>query len=255
MSVTSAPLMLVAQPFLEGPDMNADAQQNQQAEFEKIIKSFEAQFANAGTHLTIDSAARQLYAREIKRMADTLRNQASKGIISWEQAAVRAQESRNLVMEIVRNRSTPVGRAIAQKIKAQGYTLNELIARKTTQLHGERAIFSRLSTAKQNAIYAEIISSAGRSNAKVTSAMSRMAYAGRGLIVVALGLSVYNIATATNKSAAIKQEVAANSAAIAGGMAGGALAGLACGPGAPVCVTVGAFAGGALAAFGSTCLW
>ncbi|QBE62405.1 hypothetical protein [Pseudoduganella lutea] len=235
--------------------MNTNVQQNQEIEFEKIIKSLEAQFANAGAHLTIDSAARQLYAREIKRMADTLRSQANKGSISWEKAAVRAQESRNLVMEIVRNRSTPVGRAIAQKIKATGYTLNDLIARQTIRLHGERAIFSKLSPAKQNAIYAEIISSAGRSNAKVTRAMSRMAYAGRGLIVVALGLSVYNIATATNRSAAIKQEVAANSAGIAGGMAGGALAGLACGPGAPVCVTVGAFAGGALAAFGSTFIW
>ncbi len=35
-----------------------------------------------------------------------------------------------------------------------------------------------------------------------------------------------------------------------GGAAGGALAGLACGPGAPVCVTIGIFAGGALGAFG-----
>jgi hypothetical protein len=30
---------------------------------------------------------------------------------------------------------------------------------------------------------------------------------------------------------------------------------LACGPGAPVCVTVGAFVGGALAAFGVSLLW
>ncbi len=37
---------------------------------------------------------------------------------------------------------------------------------------------------------------------------------------------------------------------IAGGIAGGAAAGLVCGPGAPVCVGIGAFVGGALAAFG-----
>lgn len=35
----------------------------------------------------------------------------------------------------------------------------------------------------------------------------------------------------------------------------GALAGLACGPGAPVCVTIGAFVGGALAAFGAGFIW
>jgi hypothetical protein len=69
------------------------------------------------------------------------------------------------------------------------------------------------------------------------------------LLYVSLGLSVYNIVTSNNKGLAIEKEIAANGAGIAGGIAGGALAGLACGPGAPVCVTVGAFVGGALAAF------
>ncbi|QFQ77129.1 DUF3265 domain-containing protein [Vibrio harveyi] len=39
------------------------------------------------------------------------------------------------------------------------------------------------------------------------------------------------------------------------GIAGGAIAGLACGPGAPVCVSVGAFIGGTLAAFGASIAW
>ena len=42
---------------------------------------------------------------------------------------------------------------------------------------------------------------------------------------------------------------------IAGGAIGGAIAGLACGPGSPVCVTLGVFIGGALAAFGVDFLW
>ena len=37
-----------------------------------------------------------------------------------------------------------------------------------------------------------------------------------------------------------------------GGMAGGAVAGLACGPGAPVCVAAIVFASGALAAWGGS---
>ncbi len=48
---------------------------------------------------------------------------------------------------------------------------------------------------------------------------------------------------------------AASGGGIVGGFAGGAVAGLACGPGAPVCVTIGAFAGGALAAFGIATFW
>lgn len=53
---------------------------------------------------------------------------------------------------------------------------------------------------------------------------------------------------------AYSKEIVITGAGI-GGIAGGALAGLACGPGAPVCVTVGAFVGGALAAFGVSITW
>lgn len=73
--------------------------------------------------------------------------------------------------------------------------------------------------------------------------------------MLSLCVSVYNIATAADKTAATLHEGAALGAGIAGGMAGGALAGLACGPGAPVCVTIGAFVGGAAAAFGVDLIW
>ena len=75
------------------------------------------------------------------------------------------------------------------------------------------------------------------------------------MIVVSLALSAYNIAVAEDKVDASKREVAITGAGVAGGIAGGALAGLACGPGAPVCVTVGAFVGGALAALGVDWMW
>ncbi|MBP1205316.1 hypothetical protein JOD97_003358 [Duganella sp. 1411] len=223
--------------------------------FEETIRSLEAQLANAGAHLTIDAAARATYAREIKRMADRLRNEAFTGKITWAQAAQQAQQTRNAVMTIIRSRSTSVGRAVAQRIKAQGYTLNELVARQTARMYGPGANFARLSASQKNIVYASIVSSAGKSNPAVTQAMSRLSFAGRGVIFVSLGLSIYNVTTATNKVAAVGKEVAINGAGIAGGMAGGALAGLACGPGAPVCVTVGAFIGGALAAFGVSSLW
>lgn len=226
-----------------------------QALFEETIRSLEAQLANAGAHLTIDATARAAYAREIKRMADRLRNEAFTGKITWAQAAQQAQQTRNAVMTIVRARSTSVGRAVAQRIKAQGYTLNDLVARQTSRMYGPGATFARLSASQKNIVYASIVSSAGKSNPAVTQTMSRLSFAGRGVIFVSLGLSIYNVTTATNKVAAVGKEVAINGAGIAGGMAGGALAGLACGPGAPVCVTVGAFVGGALAAFGVSSLW
>ncbi|MGD1924397.1 MAG: hypothetical protein ACFB03_09420 [Paracoccaceae bacterium] len=53
-----------------------------------------------------------------------------------------------------------------------------------------------------------------------------------------------------DKAEAAGREAALTVAGIGGGRAGGALAGLACGPDVPVCVTIGAFVGRTLAAFG-----
>ena len=102
--------------------------------------------------------------------------------------------------------------------------------------------------------YASLVVSAGKSNSAVTTMMSRLSYAGKGVLVVALAVSVYNIATASNTLSAAGKELFSNGAGIGGGIAGGALAGLACGPGAPVCVTLGAFLGGALAAYSANAI-
>jgi hypothetical protein len=228
---------------------------NDRTIFENSIRSMEAEIANLGAHLTIDSLARQAYGQQIKAFADKLRLDASSGRISWKQAAEQAQETRNLIMEIIRGRSTPVGRAMAERLKSEGRTLNELIARKTQQLHGNSAIFDQLTPAQKNSVYAEIVRSSGKTQPRISAAMRRLSYAGRGLIVLSIALSVYTVATADDKVDAAGRELAVTGAGIGGGIAGGALAGLACGPGAPVCVTVGAFVGGALAAFGVSMVW
>jgi hypothetical protein len=228
---------------------------DEEALFEHTIKSLEGQVANVGAHLTVDTQARLLYVQEIKQMSDRLRAAATAGRITWAAAAREAQETRNLIMGIVRARSTPVGRAFAEALKIKGYSLNQLIAAKTIELYGESAIFTHLSNAKQNGIYASIVTSAGKSNPQVTRAMAGLSYAGRGVLFLGLALSAYHIASSSNKLAAFKKELAINGASVAGGIAGGAVAGLACGPAAPVCVTVGAFAGGALAAFGASYSW
>jgi hypothetical protein len=78
---------------------------------------------------------------------------------------------------------------------------------------------------------------------------------GRSLILLSLALSTYNVLTARKKSAALKRELLTTAAGVSGSIAAGAIAGLACAPGAPVYVTIGAFAGGALAAFGAGYIW
>lgn len=223
--------------------------------FESAIQALEKEVANVGAHMTIDANARNLYARLIAEMAEDLRKQASSGRISWAEAAKQANEARNGIMDIVRARSTAVGRAFAQQLKSEGMSLNSLVARKTIAVYGPNAEFTALVPAKQNIIYAEIVKSAGKSNPQVTMRMQMLSRVGRRLLFVSLALSVYNVATAQDKARAAGREITVTGAGIGGGIVGGALAGLACGPGAPVCSTIGAFVGGALVAFGVDSLW
>lgn len=226
-----------------------ETQRDDQREFDAIIAALRAEIANAAAIATVDSAARAAYDRQIRAMASELRNMARSGQISWSQAAREASEIRNVVMEVIRGRSTPVGRAVAESLKSQGKTLNEMIAKKTLELF-PNSDFNKLTVAQQNRVYSEIVKSAGKSNPRITARMRAFSRVGRGLIFVSVAISVYNIAMAEDKVAATGREAAVIGAGIGGGVAGGALAGLACGPGAPVCVTVGAFVGGALAAIG-----
>lgn len=226
-----------------------------QIAFENAVKALEAQLANAGAHLTIDASTRLAYVSEVKKMADRLRHEATSGKITWANAAKQAQETRNLIMEISRMRSTPIGRSFAQKIKPSGILLNELVALHTQRLYGANTVFSNLSTSQKDRIYSAVVISAGKSNPGVSNAMSRLSYAGRGLLFLSLSVSVYNITTSQDKSTAAVKELTITGAGIGGGIAGGVLAGLACGPASPVCVTLGAFVGGAMSAFGMGFVW
>ena len=223
--------------------------------FEHAIQALEADIASAGAHMEIDANARRAYSAQIRALSDELAGEAGAGRMTWRQAAEQAQMLRNEVMEVLRSRSTPVGRAIAERLKREGKTLNRLIAEKTRELFGPGADFTKLDNAQQNRVYAEIVKSAGKPNARINAAMPRLSRAGRGLLFLSLAVSVYEVANADDKIEAAGRELAVTGAGIGGGIAGGALAGLACGPGAPVCVTVGAFIGGALAAFGVDLLW
>ncbi len=98
--------------------------------FEGAINALQGDVSAAAARLTIDPRLRLQYARLIKEMSADLRAKANAGMISWEQAAREAQQTRNLIMDMVRARSTPLGRAMAERMKSQGKTFNELVAKK-----------------------------------------------------------------------------------------------------------------------------
>lgn len=224
-------------------------------QFERVMRAMAAEIANAGAHLGLDAHSRLLYTQQIQAIAHELRSEVARGRLTWKAAAEQAVEARNAIMEVIRGRTTPVGLAIAQNTKLHGQTLNELIAKSTVERFGSEIKFEALTPAQRNQVYASVVASSGRPSVRFTRLMSKMSRAGRGLLFLSLAASVHHISTAENKAAAAAQELTVTGAGIGGGIAGGALAGLACGPGTPVCVTIGAFMGGALAAFGVDMLW
>lgn len=228
---------------------------NGKSNFEQAIEALQIQAANFGAHMALDAEVRRAYARHIAATASDLRMQASTGSLTWARAAEQANVLRNAIMDDMRGRSSPVGKAIAEALKRDGKTLNTLIAEKTIGLYGRHADFHALSAAQRDAVYAAIVESSGTSRPAVTLRMQQLCYAGRALLVATVAISVYNIATAQDKGRATLKEGSVLGASIAGGMAAGALAGLACGPGAPVCVSLGAFVGGTLAGLGVGALW
>lgn len=224
-------------------------------QFESAINAFQGDISAAATRLLIDPRLRLEYSKRIKEMAEDLRSRANIGLISWEQAAHEAQETRNLIMDLIRTRSTPLGRAMAQQMKSSGKTLNELMAKKAISLFGPRTNFNTLSEVQKNQVYASIVESAGKSNPQVNLRMLKLSRVGKGLVVLSIAVSLYEIYTSDNKVAETGRQLAINGAGIAGGAAGGMVAGLVCGPGAPVCVLIGGFIGGALAAWEMGYFW
>lgn len=223
--------------------------------FEQAINALQGDVAAAAARLSVDPRLRLEYSKRIKEMASDLRAKANAGVISWEKAAQEAQITRNLIMDMVRSRSTPLGKAMAERLKSEGKTLNELVAKKAKSLFGPQANFNSLSEFQKNQIYASIVESAGKSNPQVNMKMMQLSHVGRGLVVLSIAISVYEIYTAENKVSESGRQIAITGAGIAGAAASSAMAGLICGPGAPVCVLIGGFVGGALAAWEMGRLW
>ncbi len=218
--------------------------------FDHAVAALQGEVANAAFIMTNDPLLRQQYQRMTAAITRELQQKVAAHQLTWAQAARQAHALRNDALDVIRLRSTPVGRAMAEQIKSKGKTLNELIARYTLDRYGPDARFDALSAAQKNQVYGEVVKAAGRPDKKFSAKALRWLRYGRGLIVLSLAVSVYNVVTSDTPVETAGHEGAIIGAGIGGGIAGGALAGLACGPGAPACVTIGAFVGGALAAFG-----
>jgi len=216
---------------------------------EGSLSQMESAALNFAQRFINDGKVRMSYINQIRKLAQEFRAKVISGAITADEAAKQVQEIRNQILETQRLRTSDIGKAIAVKLKKTGLTLSEL-TEKYAQIRF-RTSFTNLSAANQNRVYLEIIDSSGRPRPSMNAAASRYSKLGRGLLVVTIGVAVYNVAVAEDKVKATAREGVIIAGGFAGGAAGGAVAGLACGPGAPVCVTIGVFVGGALGALGA----
>ncbi len=114
-----------------------------------------------------------------------------------------------------------------------------------------RKNFSRLSPGAKKNVWKEVAFSAGRPQLKATRLAKIFGIAGKGLIAMTITISVYNVVTSDDKVIATAREGVMISSGFLGSVAGGALAGCACGPGAPIRVSIGVFVGGVMFAIGT----
>lgn len=94
-----------------------------------------------------------LSIRGVSEITDDLRSQVNAGLLTWEQAAKEAQETRNLIMEMIRTRSRPLGRAMADRMKSSSKTLNELVAKIATSLLGLKQTLPAFLKCKKSGVY------------------------------------------------------------------------------------------------------
>jgi len=218
-------------------------------ELNAALAGLESSAANFGIRFAADANVRADYNKQTKKLTKEILNDVSSGKLTPFQGAKRASEMRNIIMDALRGKSSEIGRAYAFSHKAKGKSLMLLEQKYAKKLF--RKSFEKLSSSQKSKVWKEVVFAAGRPQAKANKLAKVLGHAGKGLIALTLTISIYNIATAEDKL----QETGRTGAVLGGGLlgsiAGGATAGLACGPGAPVCVGIGIFVGSVMFAIGS----
>ena len=222
-------------------------------DLQKELELLRIEAANFALRFINDGAVRQQYIAKAKQFSDQLLNDVISGRKTSQAAAKAANAQRNNIMAAARARLSDFGLALSHSAKPQGILLNVLQEKYAMDLF--KVSFDKLSSLQREQVWMTIIKKAGTTSRQWSTLASKTAVAGRGLLLFSLGVSVYNVTTAENKPKALGREVVTTGSGLLGGAGGGALAGLACGPGAPICIGIGIFLGGMLGSWGGGSLF
>lgn len=172
-------------------------------------------FARIAIH---DSKLRQQYMEYTKNAQQEIIKDVRSRRLTPHQGAQKAQVTRNMIMEQTRAQNSELGRQISERLKATGYTLSELEAKYSQRLFHKS--FITLSSQEKNAVWLKIVEQSGTPNAKVTHNAKIAGFAGRALLIMTLGFSVYNIMKSNNMIRQTAKEGSGIAAIAAGGKAG-----------------------------------
>lgn len=216
---------------------------------DEAIRAMEAEFVSFAARFIQDSRVRANYVSQARALSAEILEKVAKNQISAAEGAAEANAMRNGLLDAGRLNSSDIGRALAESEKAAGLTLSQLVERYSQRLY--QRSFAQLSAAEQDLVFVEVVKAAGRPNPRFTGLARNLGKAGKGLLVVSLALAVYTIVTSERPGRELAKQGVVLGVGFGGSVAAGAAAGLVCGPGAPVCVAVGAFAGGLVFALGA----
>ncbi|MEM9501740.1 MAG: bacteriocin class II family protein [Pseudomonadota bacterium] len=202
----------------------------------RLLESTAINFAYQGINI---AQVRSEYIRRAKEVTETLQDAYRSGEMSAKAAAEAAHDMRNSLIELQRARSAAIGRAYARQMKARFPSLTDILEKLSDRQYGKA--FDELDNVQQTRVYMETVKSAGRPNAVENAKAARAGAAGRALLLIGIGIAIYNIANAQDPVWQTGREVSNIAGGLGGSIAAGALAGIWFGP---VGVAIGAFVGG-----------
>jgi hypothetical protein len=215
------------------------------------VEAFEAAAARFATDAIKDADLRMRYQANISRISKQILEDVAAKRITVKEGMEFANQMRNNILNETRAVTSAQALAYAQHLKKEGLSQEVLLNDKSLKLF--KKPFAKLSQIEKDKVFYAIIESAGRDRPKVTAGTKKMKIMGKVGLIVTAALAVHAIAIADNKT----KETIKQGGVLAGGAAGGLLAGLAvtpiCGPGMPICavavVLIGSIAGGMLGDF------
>ncbi|XXG98066.1 hypothetical protein Hte_004384 [Hypoxylon texense] len=192
-----------------------------------------------------DRATREQYRSSVAKATEGILERIANGSLTPADGAAEAHAMRNQLLIGMRDKTSPLGLFVARSIKPAGGQYDFYLNKNAKSRFGKD--FKDLTETEARQVSIDTISSAGRANPNVTTALRRFSYVTQGVTVVAVAVSVYSVATAQEWETELLKQVASWCGAIAAGQLGVGVGALV---GGPIGAILGGIAGSILGGLG-----